>query len=255
MSSTEKPLVYFILGATGSGRREMLVDLIEGGLDETDRAAVMLPAAEAPDEFDAKLPNVSRWTWLEDGAFVATLPQDATHVFFVVDGRRSPVDQCEAFKPWIDAQGGEVGRAICVVNSQLGEKHPPLLAWFEACVHFSDVVLLNKREGVQNKWLSDFQAHFKDQYYPCHFELVKNGQVKNPALILEPSARRMSHAFDEEQDLVFMNSEGEEIDEQDEPEEGEDDEIEAKPEEDPYFARRNGGRRLKEVPDIAKFLG
>lgn len=254
MSSTEKPLVYFILGATGSGRREVLVDLIEGGLDESDRAAVMLPAGEAPTELDDKLPNVSRWTWLDDGAVVATLPQDATHIFFVVDGRRNPVDQVEALKPWLEAQGGEIGRVICVINSQLAEKHPPLLAWFEACVHFSDVVLLNKRDGVQNKWLSAFQGHFKDQYYPCHFEMVKNGQVKNPALILEPSARRMSHVFDEEQDLIFLNSEGEEIDEQDEPEEGEDDEIEAKPEEDPYFVRRNGGRRLKEIPDIAKFL-
>ncbi len=254
MSSTDKPLVYFILGATGSGRREVLVDLIEGGLDAADSAAVMLPAAEAPVDLDAKLPQVSRWTWLDDGAIVGTLPAGATHVFFVVDGRRNPVDQAEAFKPWVDAQGGEIGRVICVVDSQLGEKHPPLLAWFEACVHFSDVVLLNKREGVKNKWLSDFQGHFKDQYYPCHFELVKNGQVKNPALILEPSARRMSHVFDEEQDLIFTNSDGEEIDEQDEPEEGEDDEIEAKPEEDPYFARRNGGRRVKEIPDIAKFL-
>ncbi|HEY1107982.1 MAG TPA: hypothetical protein VGE76_05095, partial [Opitutaceae bacterium] len=103
MSSTEKPLVYFILGATGSGRREVLVDLIEGGLDDADRAAVMLPAAEAPDDLDAKLPNVSRWTWLEDGAIVGTLPQEATHVFFVVDGRRNPVDQSEAFKPWLEA--------------------------------------------------------------------------------------------------------------------------------------------------------
>jgi hypothetical protein len=254
MSGLEKPLVYLILGAAGSGRREVLADLIEGGLDEADRPAVMLPAGEANGGDDAaKLPLTSKWTW-EDGVIAATLPSDATHIFFVTDGTRNPVDQIEVFKPWLEAQGGELGRVICVINSQLAEKNPPLLAWFEACVHFSDVVLLNKREGVENKWMSDFLGHFKKLYYPCVFEMVKDGQVKNPALILEPQARRMSHVFDEEQDWVFTNSEGEEIDEQEETKDG-DEEIEAALEEDPYFERRSGGRRVKELPEIAKFLG
>ena len=30
--SSEKPLVYLILGAAGSGRREIVADLIDGGL-------------------------------------------------------------------------------------------------------------------------------------------------------------------------------------------------------------------------------
>lgn len=254
MAESVKPLVYLILGATGSGRREILVDLIQDGLDEKDRAAILLPAAEAPVEVDAKLPGeVARWDWLEDGAIAASLLTGATHVFFVTDGRRNPVDQAEAFRPWVEAQGGEVARVVCVIDSQLAEKHPALLAWFEACVHFSDVVLLNKREGVDNKWMSDFLQHFKKQYYPCLFEMVRDSQVKNPALILEPQARRMSHVFDEEQDWIFTNAEGDEIDEQEETDD-DDDEIEAKPEEDPYFERRNGGRRVKEIPDIAKFL-
>jgi G3E family GTPase len=171
----------------------------------------------------------------------------------VVDGALNPIDQIETFKAWLEAQGGELARVLCVVNSQLAEKHIALLAWFEACVHFSDIVLLNKREGLENKWLSDFLAHFKKQYYPCVFEMVRDGKVKNPALILEPQARRMSHLFDEEQDWIFTNAEGEEIDEQEESEDGED-EIEAKQEEDPYLVRRNGGRRVKELPDIAEYL-
>lgn len=258
MKSENKPLVYLILGAAGSGRREVLSDLIEGGLDESDHPAVMLPAGEGTAVPDAaadaaKLPLLSTWSW-EDGAIAGVLPPDATHIFFVTDGTRNPVDQIEVFKPWLEAQGGEIGRVICVINSQLAERNPPLLAWFEACVHFADVVLLNKREGIENKWMSDFLSHFKKQYYPCVFEVVKDGRVKNPPLVLEPQARRMSHVFDEEQDWVFTNAEGEEIDEQEETEDG-DEEIQAKPEEDPYFVRRNGGRRVKELPDIAKFLG
>lgn len=245
-----KPLVYFVLGASGSGRRAVLTDLIEAGLNEEDRPAVVLAEDEPAEPGDATLPRVSRWQW-RDHAIAGSLPEDATHVFFVADGRGNPVDQAEAFKPWVDAQGGEVGRVLCVVDCQLAEKNPPLLAWFEACIHFADVVLLNKREGVANKWLRDFQTHFKKQFYPCLFEFVKDGRVKNPALVLEPEVRRMSHAFDEEQDWIFMNSEGEEIDEQDE---GAEDELEAKPEEDPYFARRTVSQRVKELPDIRRFL-
>jgi hypothetical protein len=257
MKGTEKPLVYLILGAAGSGRREVLVDLIADGLDPNDRPAVMLSAAEEsrladPAAADGRLPALSRWVW-EEGTIAGTLPPDATHVFFVSDGTRNPVDQVEVFKPWLAAQGGELARVICIVNSQLAEKNPALLAWYEACVHFADVVLLNKREGVENKWMSGFLNHFKKLYYPCVFEMVKDGQVNNPALILLPEARRMTHVFDDEQDWIFTNSEGEEIDEQEESGD-EDTEIEAKPEEDPYFVRRNGGRRLKEIPDIARFL-
>ncbi|HVU34268.1 MAG TPA: hypothetical protein VHE61_12595 [Opitutaceae bacterium] len=252
MAENEKPLVYLILGAAGSGRREILIDLIEAGLEAADRPAVLMASSDAAVEADAKLPNVSRWEW-QDNTIVAELPAGATHVFLVTAGRVSPVDQAEAFKSWVEAQGGVLARALCVVDCQLAEKHPPLLVWYEACVHFSDVVLLNHREGVENKWLSEFLGHFKKQYYPCIFETVKAGRVKNPALILEPEARRMTHVFDEEQDWVVTNAEGEQVDEDDEVDENE--ELEAKPEEDPYFARRSdGGRRLKDVPDINKYL-
>lgn len=252
MAESGKPFVYLILGAAASGRRQILLDLVEAGLQPTDRAAVLLEEGEGPDEFDAQLPNVSRWTW-QDHTISAELPTDATHVFFVTNGRVSPVDQTEAFKAWLGAQGADLARSFTVIDCRLAEKNPPLLAWYEACVHFADVVLLNHREGVENKWLSEFLTHFKKQFYPCLFETVKDGRVKNPALILEPEARRMTQVFDEEQDWIVTNAEGEEIDEEDEV--AEDEELQAKPAEDPYFERRSeGGRRMKELPDISKFL-
>ena len=256
MPAAEKTLVYLILGAAGSGRREVIVDLIADGLAETDRPSVMLPADEPLHEADQQLPPGPRWRWENPpaGFVAAELPRTASPVFFVTDGRRNPVDQIEAFKAWLDTQGGQLARIICVVDCQLASQHPSLLAWYDACIHFSDVALLNHREGVENKWLSDFLLHFKKQHLPCVFETVKAGRVKNPALILEPEARRMSQVFDEEQDWIFKNADGEVIDEM---EEGDDDdeEIEATPIEDPYLARRLGGRRVKEFPDIATFLG
>jgi hypothetical protein len=261
MNDASAPLVYVILGAAGSGRREVLADLIGDGLDADERAVVLLAESEASDERDAKLGRIVRWRWLQEKGL--EIPPDAlaeaTHVFFLTDGRTNPVDQLEAIKPWLETSGGELARIFTVVNCQLAERHQPLIAWFEACIHFSDAVLLTRREGVANKWISDFQAIFRDKFYPCLFEFVKGGRVKNPPLLLEPEARRMSHLFDEPDWLVN----GEHVDEmietgEDDVEEGAvlaEEEVEVTQAEDPYLERRVDGRRAKEIPDIAKFLG
>jgi len=271
--TADTPLVYIILGAAGSGRREVLADLIDGGLSEGDRAAVLLSANEVADEHDAKLPNVARWSWAE-GAIGAVIPPGATHVFFVTDGRLNPVDQLEALQTWLKVVQAELGRVITVVNCQLAEKHAALGAWYEACVHFSDVVLLNRREGVANKWMSDFQGRFKDAFYPCLFEMVKNGRVKNPLVVLDPQARRLSHIFDIDEwtgiDLegVEFGTEGEDEPEDDEdvpsksdgdkkkghPNQSPEDDDDWMPEKEPYFETLPNGKRAKEIPDIAKYL-
>ncbi len=250
MNASEKPLVYVILGATGSGRRSVLADLIDGGLAQEDRSVVVLSENEAEPELEKRLPRVAHWSWLESQVVVPEgVLGDATHVFFVTAGRENPVDQLEAFKVWFDQSGTQIGRVLCLVNCQLAEQHAELIAWYEACIHFSDVVLLARREGVANKWLSDFQNRFKDQYFPCIFEFVKEGRVKNPPLILEPEARRMSHLFDETE-WVALDDSGEE----EEQEQEEDEEVELTPKADPYFERNAAGRRLKEIPDIERFL-
>ncbi len=193
----EKPLIYLILGAAGSGRREVLADLIDGGLGEGERAAVLLSAAEPADPGDARLGRVERWRLAADHTVDAALPAESTHIFFVADGRRNPVDQVEAFRTWLETSGGALARILCVVHCRLAELHPPLVAWFEACIHFSDVVLLNRRDGVANKWMTAFRGRFEKKFYPCLFEFVKSGRVANPVLTLDPQARRMTHAFDD----------------------------------------------------------
>jgi hypothetical protein len=236
----------------------MLADLITDGLAEGDRSLVLLSDDELGSEADPKLGSVRRWVWMD--GIIGTPDDvlgDATHVFFVSDGRRNPVDQIEAFKVWVAANNGEVARLICVVNCQLAEKHRGLIVWYEACIHFSDIVLLNRREGVGNKWLSDFQNRFKDQFFPCLFEMVKESRVKNPVLVLDPQPRRLSQFF-EATDMPWGDADTE-IDmgtgEDDEPEEIEDDDDGDIIPDDPYLVRRAGGRRVKEIPDVVKFLG
>jgi hypothetical protein len=242
----DKPLVYLIVGAAGSGRREVLYDLAEG-LAPSDKPAFLFSSSDAPDPWDAKFPELKRWTLGPENSVEADLPLEASHVFILFDGRHNPIDQIEGLKSWLGDRAVEVARVLCVVNCRLVEANPKLFAWYEACIYYSDVVLLNQRDGVPNKWIGDFKAKFEDKFYPCLFEFVKDGRVKNPALVLAPVARRMSHVFDEQEWVV---AEGE--DDEEESEDG--DEVEMKPEEDYYFERRNGGRRVHEIPNIADFL-
>ena len=240
-------MVYLVLGAAGSGRREVLADLIGDGLAGADRPAVLVSTTEWPDPWDAKLAAQGRWTLLPENQVEAELLPGATHVFILLDGRLNPVDQIEGFKSWLGDRAAEVARVLCVVNCQLLEKNPKLFAWYEACIHFSDVVLLNHRDGVPNKWIGDFKGKFEHKFYPCLFEFVREGRVRNPALVLAPVARRMSHVFDEQEWIAE-----DEEDDEDEQQEGE--EVEMKAVEDPYLERRNGGRRVHEIPHIADFL-
>ena len=171
------PSVYFVVGTPGSGRRAIVRDLIEHGLAAEEKALVLLADREAADPADEKLaalPNaeVRRWTWNEPALPPVDLPEGAT-VFFLSDSSVSPMDQLEALKPWLEEHGATLARVFCVVDCQLAEKQPVLRQWFDACIHFADVVFLTRREGLANKWLSDFISHFKDERFPCHFVQVK----------------------------------------------------------------------------------
>lgn len=266
VAATLSPLVYVLLGAPGSGRREVLADLISGGLEPSagERAHVLLPAGEPALPLDEKLGAASsaRMRWDQDSrALIADAPHsEVSHVFIVLDGTVDPVDQLEALKPWLADQAWVVARIFTVVNCQLAEKHPGLKPWFDACVHFSDVVLLNRREGVANKWMSVFRASYEDQHIPCLVEFVKAGKVKNPAMLLDPVARRLSQYFDPSE-WDDLDLDGIEIGES-EDEDGENarplDKANLDPDNqppvDPYLERRTGGGRVLDLPDIRNFL-
>lgn len=243
--------IYFILGTPGSGRRALVLDLIENGLMPDEPALVLLAESETPDAADEKLAaraktEVRRWTW--DGTDLPDqeLPASGA-VFFVSESRGDPMSQLEALKPWLARHHVELARVFTVVDCQFAEKQPPLAPWFDACVYFSDVVFLAKREGVTNKWLSTFIRRYEDQFYPCHFVHVKKGGLPNPAIVLDPTPRRVSQYFEEFEDLS-----GIEIETDDDEEDLEDEDA---PKPEPYFERNRSGRRVKELPDIRDYLG
>ena len=245
---------YFILGTPGSGRRALVRDLAENGLAD-QKVVVLLAEGESPSPVDDKLAKlahveVRHWTWTAPEFPRMKLPADAT-VFLVADSRADMIDQLEALKPWLVAHGRELARIFCCVDCQLAEKHAVLGQWYDAVIRFADVVFLANREGVANKWLSDFIARYKDEAFPTLFIQVKKGDLPNPALVLDPTPRRLTQYFEEDYvDLTDIVIETD--DDEDEPEEG--DEDDGLPEQEPYFVRQNSGRRDKELPDIREFL-
>lgn len=244
--------LYFILGTPGSGRRSIVLDLIENGLAPAEPALVLLAESETADPADEKLAaranvEVRRWSWNGTDLPDQNLPATGA-VFFIGESRGDPMTQLESLKPWLNRHHVELSRIFMVVDCQLAEKQAPLAPWFDACVYFSDVVFLTKREGVANKWLSTFIRRYEDQFYPAHFIHVKKGGLPNPAIVLDPTPRRVAQYFEEIEDLS-----GIEIETDDDEEDVEEDEDAPKPE--PYFERNRSGRRVKELPDIRNYLG
>ncbi len=255
----EKPVVYLVLGAPGSGRREIVADLIDGGLDAAEIPVVFVAAGEADADAAVSRAQVVNWEW-QDGAdrpIAVDWPAEGRTGFFIVEGLRNPVDQIEAFKPWLVAQGVELARVICVYHCALVAEHERLRVWYDACVHFADIVLLNHREGVENKWISDLRTRFHKACLPCLVEMVKKGRVANPALVLDQQVRRFSHWFDDDDNawagLIDADTEIVIEDEPGQAEPGDKDDLDLD-EEDPYLARHPSGRRVKDIPDMAETL-
>ena len=239
--------VYCVLGTPGSGRREIVRDLIENGLDAADRAVVIWARTEAADPADEKLAaraqtTVVRADWTPTDLAAVELPAGAT-VFLLADPRADVVTQLESLKPWLAARGGALARILTVIDCQFAEARPVARAWFEACVHFSDVVFLTNRTGVANKWVSDFLGHLAENCSPALFLQLKKGGVPNPALVLNPEPRRLTQYFDDEVDFSDLVIETDD-----------DEDDDGLPPAEPYFERLRSGRRVKEVPDLAKLL-
>ena len=246
-----RPNIYMILGSLGSGRRQILHDMLENGWTP-GRSAVVMMSRQDSDIPEARALHASGlctlvpWHWDDEmGGIVcdALTPGAGTaddDIFVIAEPLRSPVDQVEALKSFLEVMDFKIARVFTAVDCARVSAHEgyEYERWLDACIHFSDCVFLNHRHGVSNRWIQDFQDRYTKQHYPCLFLLIKKGKLENPALALDPEPRRVSLAFD----IV-------------EPEFEYDPEIEEDPdmvgEEDPYFVRLVSGAREKIVPDIA----
>lgn len=241
---SDAPQVYIVFGIADSERRSVINDLIDGGVAKDEQVLYFRPEDEIESPFDAQIEargNVSVVPWRLEAVKVkhGQITAAPEKIIFLAPGDSDPADVAEAVKNWSDHNNCPIARLITVVHCSFLAGEPKAQSWYDACIHFSDIVLLARREAVDNKWIKAFEQRYSKNYFPCHFRLVKKGRVANPPEILFPEARRYSLYFDE---LIPIE---------------EDEFEEERPEDqspDKYVERLESGQRAYPVPSITKWL-
>ena len=221
--------LFVILGAEGSGRAALLGSLIEAD----SRVLVHVEEKESILKAKGLEESLIPWKWIDGRIAIGGDIPPSSELFFLTHGRQSPVDQVEGIRDWMDHKPVELARILTVVNCRLLLENEKLRGWYDACIHFSDGVLLGGRQDVPNRWIDDFIESHQKQNYPCLFRYVKKDRIDRPAEVLIPEARRISLAFEDPEDA--WDEQGNRI-------------------EEPYFVRDAAGRRTKWVPEITDFL-
>ncbi|MEO0509214.1 MAG: GTP-binding protein [Verrucomicrobiota bacterium] len=242
---SEAPLVYLIYGIPDSGRREIIFDLIEGGIDPGEQVLYFRPNAETVSSYDEQieaLENVSvvGWDLFDCKVRHGKITAAPDKIIFMAPGTADPADVAEALKAWSEHNTCQTARIITIVHCSFLRASEKALPWFDACIHFSDMVLLNRREAGDNKWTKNFEERYHKDRYPCRFEPLKKGRTSNPAAVLEPEARRLSLYFDE-----LIPIEEDEFEDEEQPED-------IRP--DRYIERNESGQRMQPVVNITRFL-
>lgn len=242
---SENPLVYLVYGIPNSGRREVIFDLIDGGIPASEQVLYFRPEGEASCAFDEQLEalenlSVVSWKLKANKVTHGKISAAPDKIIFLAPGTSNPADCAEALKSWVEHNHCQIARILTVVHCSFLMQQPKASAWFDACIHFSDIVLLNRREEAGNKWVKDFESAHKKACIPARFVLVKKGRVSNPAEVLDPEARRVSLYFDE-----LLPIEDDEFEDEHKPED-------LKP--DTYIERLESGQRAKPIPDITALL-
>ena len=221
--------LFLILGAAGSGRAVFLAGLLEENtrlIVHVDEKATAIAAGIPPE-------NLVPWKWIEGCIAIGGDIPPGSEIFFMAHGRESPVTLVEGIRDWMEGKPVELSRILTVVNCRLLYENEKLGGWYDACIHFSDVVLLGARKEVPNRWVDGFIDSYRSRNFPCIFRLVKKNRVDRPAELLIPEARRISLAFEDPEDA--WDDQGNPV-------------VEL------YFERDEAGRRKKWVPEISIFL-
>ncbi len=248
-----RPL-YVFLGAGASERAALLHALIQRGFEpQSAPFTVYASERDLTDEAEAvarmEAGGQTNFVRLSDDSGPPPAPPDSGTLLFLADGRANPVDQLEALRGWMDAHGRELARIFTVVDCALLEANPGAAPWYDACIHFSDVVLLGKRADVSKKWVREYEKRLHREALPCHIAYLKTGgTVDFPAELLFPEPRRISQFFDPDESDPALEGIEIEGDPDDEDVDGTD------PQSDPYLARTEQGYRVKRLVDITRFL-
>lgn len=235
------PEVYLVFGTRDSGRRALLLDLLE---DQPDSDSTLyfqdteMPASEVDALLESK-ETLHRCDFALNDAKIThtaiTLKGTPSKIFFLPDETRDPADMAEGLQAWLKKNNCALTRVLSVIHCQRLFNQPNCQAWHDACMHFSDMVLLNRRERVETQWLQEWLSQQKKRFHPSRFEFVKKNKVGNPSYVLDHQVFRNSLFFDS------LTPIEEDAFEEDAP-------ADRKP--DCYIERLENGRRAKPIPSL-----
>lgn len=243
---------YLIIGTPASGRRGVILDIIEKALSEDEFCGVFIAESESISESDKKIAGaqnagIIRYSDTQDAAEkIASLDKNKFNkIFLLANSANNIADEIESFKEILDEGHIRLVRIWGVLDCGLLMKYPEQTRPFaDAMAHFSDCFLLSRREALENKDIAEIKAPYEKQCYPLMFEFVdKNFKVKHPIELLIDQTRRISTLFDDFDPLDDLD-----LDEDNLPEEPFD--LTRKP--DPYIERLQNGLRAKPVPNVSK---
>ena len=235
------PKIYLFLGPKGSGRRSVFLECVDS-LPQDASILYFKHETDSNQELDTldqailKNDSIEIVEWKLEAAKIkhSTIRANPDCIFFLAPAVIHLADVIEGLKGWLEKNDCSLTRIISIIHCGLAKKASHL-QWFEASMHFSDMVLLNRRELVGTKWVQDFITKYKKRYHPTRFELIKKDKLSNPMDILDYQVFRNSLYFDcltpIEEDAI-------------------DDLIPEDQKEDPYIERLESGRRLKPTPLI-----
>lgn len=230
--------IFVLLAAEGAERFEALSKAIRSEVLPDEQVAVFVAAEDLQVAREALggerlIRLLTGWSIDAGGKLLlpdyAEAPRQLS--IFLSHGSASPVDFLEALERWLRANERELGRITTLVDCGRCSAEAAARHWYDACIHFSDLVWLGNRSGVDPKWVKDFEEGFKKRAFPCLFDGLKKGQPANPNWFFESEDRRMSLLFDHIE------------------EDPDDEEMPESPV-DPYLDRNLGGGRRREVRDI-----
>ena len=69
-------------------------------------------------------------------------------IFFIVPANIDLADFIEGIRGWLRKNNCQLTRIMTVINCRSLYENDTHNNWYDAAIHFSDMVLINKREGV-----------------------------------------------------------------------------------------------------------
>lgn len=233
-----------LLSGPNPGRWKMIREIIQRALPKDEIINLYVSPGErnlALEAIDSERVNIGLWE-INDGAIDFSTDLSENRVNLILYGLPEFADDLiEALVSGYQQSAFEMGRIATHVHCGWCANTEEARAWYEAAIHFSDLVLLDNRDEVEDSWVRDYQERFRKQRYPCLFDLVRRGLPKHPDWLFDSQPRRLSLVFDPD-DLSGFATHTYGF-------EDEEEELDAEEEAagDPYLRRNIAGEREKSI--------